>query len=92
MVRRTKQPVYPVGIFGSDEAMPRSAWFIRPARTYIVYGPRFTEAEFLQLQTGNDAAFCELARQRVADCVAKAALSGKPAFCDNTGSEKRSIE
>mgnify|MGYP003537837010 FL=1 len=92
MVRRTNQPVYPVGIFGSDQAMPRGAWFIRPTRTYVVYGPRFTDAELEQLRSGNDAAFCELARQRVADCVAKAALSAKPVFCDNTRSEKRGSE
>jgi len=92
MVRRTNQPVYPVGILGSDRAMPRGAWFIRPARTYVVYGPRFTDAELELLRSGDDTAFCEMARQRVADCVAKAVLSARPVFCDNAGSEKRSIE
>ncbi len=80
MVRRTNQPVYPVGIFGSGRAMPRGAWFIRPGQIRIVYGTPFTPEELARLQSGDDAAFCELARQRVSECVALAErqLSGEP--------------
>lgn len=92
IVRRTKQPVYPVGIFGSGQAMPRGAWFIRPGRTHIVYGPQFTPEELESLQSGDDTAFCELARRRVAECVAKAALSGIPQFCDNAHGRNQGIE
>ena len=72
MVRRTNQPVYPVGLSGSQRALPRGAWFIRPARVHVVYGTPFTPNELRQLQTGDDAAFCELARQRVAECLSHA--------------------
>ena len=72
MVRRTKQPVYPVGLSGSDKAMPKGAWFIRPQRIHIVYGKAFTPDELAQLESGEDAAFCELARQRVSECAAMA--------------------
>ncbi|MEJ7595824.1 MAG: lysophospholipid acyltransferase family protein [Planctomycetaceae bacterium] len=80
MVRRTNQPVYPVGIAGSDRAMPRGAWLIRPGKIQIVYGTPFTAEEMARLQSGDDAAFCELARQRVSDCVAiaQSQLSGEP--------------
>ena len=92
MVRRTNQPVYPVGIFGSDRAMPRGAWFIRPGRIEVVYGVPFTPEEMAHLQSSDDAAFCELARQRVSECVAKAALSRRPGFWDNVRGKKRGIE
>ncbi len=80
MVRRTNQPVYPVGIVGSSRAMPRGAWWIRPGRIQVVYGTPFTPEEMASLQSGDDAAFCELARQRVSACVAIAQtqLSGEP--------------
>jgi len=71
LMRRTHQPVYPVGVSGSRRALPRGAWFIRPARIHITYGKPFTSEERQQLETGNDAAFCELARQRVAECIRK---------------------
>ncbi len=70
LVRRTNQPVYPVGIVGSDRVMPRGAWFIRPGKIQVVYGTPFTVEEMASLQSSDDAAFCELARQRVSECVA----------------------
>ena len=72
MVRRTNQPVYPVGIVGSDHVMPRGAWLIRPGKIQVVYGAPLTPEEMAGLQSGDDAAFCELARQRVSECVALA--------------------
>jgi len=70
VVRRTNQPVYPVGIAGSDRVMPRGAWFIRPGKIQVVYGTPFTREEMASLQSSDDTAFCELARQRVSECVA----------------------
>ena len=72
MVRRTNQPVYPVGISGSDQAMPKGAWFIRPKRIHIVYGEPFTKEELARLETGDDDGFLELAHKRVSDCAAAA--------------------
>jgi len=72
LVRRTNQPVYPVGIVGADRVMPRGAWFIRPGKIQVVYGTPFTPEEMAGLQSSDDAAFCELARQRVSECVALA--------------------
>ena len=86
MVRRTNQPVYPVGIVGSNRVMPRGAWFIRPGKIQVVYGTPFTSEEMASLQSSDDAAFCELARQRVAECVALAQtqLRGKPALASQS--------
>ena len=77
VVRRTNQPVYPVGIVGSDRVMPRGAWFIRPGRIQVVYGTPFTPDEMASWQSSDDAAFCELARQRVSECVAIAKMQHK---------------
>lgn len=74
VVRRTTQPIYPVGIAGFNRIMPRGAWFIRPGRVQVVYGPPLTADEVCQFQTGrDDAALCELARSRVAECAKLAA-------------------
>ena len=80
MVRRTNQPVYPVGIAGSGKVMPRGAWFIRPGKIQVVYGAPFTLEEMANAESGADTAFCDLARQRVSACVALAQieLKGKP--------------
>lgn len=69
MLRRTSQPVYPVGLTGSQRALPRGAWFVRPARIHVAYGKPFTSEELEMVKSGNDVDFCELARQRVAACI-----------------------
>ena len=74
MVRRTDQPVYPVGISGSDQAMPKGAWFIRPKRIHLVYGKPFTHEELARLESGDDSGFCELAHQRVSECATAARI------------------
>ena len=69
LARRTDQPIYPVAIAGANRAMPRGAWFIRPRKIQIVYGPRFSAEECEQLRHGtDDKALAEMARQKVAAC------------------------
>jgi 1-acyl-sn-glycerol-3-phosphate acyltransferase len=73
VARRTDQPVYPVGICGTDRALPRGAWFIRPVRIQVVYGPALSIAEREQLQRDDDdSALCKLIHARVSDCVMRA--------------------
>jgi 1-acyl-sn-glycerol-3-phosphate acyltransferase len=69
MVRRTNQPVYPVGLCGADRAMPRGAWFIRPCRIHIDYGQPFTPDELSLLASDDDNGFSALAHRRVTGCV-----------------------
>lgn len=74
IARRTSAPVYPVGVAGCDRILPRGAWFLRPGRVQIVYGAPLTEEEISQFRSGtSDAALCELAHNRVAECAQKAA-------------------
>ena len=75
VVRRTNQPVYPVGIAGTDTCLPRGAWFVRPCRVKVVYGPPLSPEEIQQLHDSgrDDAELCELVRLKVAECVHKAA-------------------
>jgi len=73
IARRTSQPIYPVGVAGSARIMPRGAWWILPGRVEVVYGAPLSVEEVHQLRTSrDDAALCELARSRVAECAAKA--------------------
>lgn len=74
IVRRTTQPIYPVGIAGFNRIMPRGAWFIRPGRVQVVYGAPLSADEVIKFRNGrDDAALCELARSRVAECAKLAA-------------------
>lgn len=66
LVRRADVPVYPVAIVGSDQAMPKGAWFVRPAKVTVVYGKPLTDAEVQQLVTGNDdRQLAEMIREKV---------------------------
>jgi 1-acyl-sn-glycerol-3-phosphate acyltransferase len=74
IARRTTQPIYPVGLAGCYRILPKGAWFLRPGRVQIVYGAPLTEDEVSRFRSGtDDAALCELARARVAECAKLAA-------------------
>lgn len=67
LVRRTDVPVYPVAIIGADKAMPRGAWFVRPAAVTVVYGKPLTAEERDLLQHGDDdKALAQMMRDKVA--------------------------
>ena len=73
VARRTDQPIYPVGVSGTDRAMPRGAWFIRPFRIQVVYGSPLSNDEREQLRRENDdSVLCKLLHARVSDCVMQA--------------------
>jgi len=54
LVRRADVPVYPVAIVGSDKAMPKGAWFVRPAKVTVVYGEPLSATDVEYLATGTD--------------------------------------
>lgn len=67
LVRRTDVPVYPVAINGADRAMPRGAWFIRPAKVTVVYGKPLTPEESEQLRgASGDKQLAAMIRDKVA--------------------------
>lgn len=74
LARRTRQPIYPVGLAGADHAMPRGSWFIRPATIGVAYGKPFTAEEALDFRGASDRdSLAEFARARVAECQQTAA-------------------
>ena len=66
LVRRTDAPVYPVAIVGADKAMPKGAWFVRPAKVTVVYGKPLNATEMDEIKNGdNDKAIAESMKQKV---------------------------
>lgn len=69
IARRCGVPVIPVGVAGAFEAYPRTVRFPRPGRIRVVFGDPVPPDEVLQLSLrGQEAAFVELMRSRVAAC------------------------
>lgn len=69
IVRKVKAPILPIAFDGSFQAMPRSSWFIRPARIVVVMGRPITETEYSEL---SDEQLGELLRSRIGECFDKA--------------------
>lgn len=72
LARRTSGPVHPVGIAGTEKALGKGKFWIRPARIHVVIGPAISDAEREQLSSDNDSELCELLRTRVQLCVDEA--------------------
>lgn len=69
LIRRADVPVYPVGIAGASEALPRHACFLRPARVRVVFGDPFRPEELAQLcERGQEEKLVAEAEERVAAC------------------------
>lgn len=73
LIRRTNAAVYPVGIAGARDAMPRGAWLVRPARVRVVIGDPFTPAEVADLaQHGREDILLTAVRERIEECQQEA--------------------
>lgn len=68
LMRRAKVPIYPVGIAGTFQALPRGAWFLRPVKIRVVYGEPFTEAELNQFGRDDEAGLLNFIRERMLAC------------------------
>lgn len=81
IVRRTDRPIIPIGIAGAFEALPRGAWWLRPARVRVVFGAPIERSE-LEPLLGKDreSELLELIRTRIAACCASAADWRTPAL------------
>lgn len=73
IVRRSGAPIFPVGIAGAREALPRNAWFLRPRRVCIVFGDPLN-AEEIQRYTkrGQEQKLVALVRERIIACQQQA--------------------
>ena len=73
LLRRGKVPVYPVGVAGAHEAMPRDRLLLRPRRVTIVFGDPLTPEEIERYSgRGQEDALVALARERVIACQREA--------------------
>lgn len=75
LVRRAGVPVYPVGIAGSFDALPRSAKWLRPKSIRVVFGEPFAPEDL----KGTPDEITGIARERIQAVVteAEAWLHGK---------------
>lgn len=69
VIRRSDVPIYPVGIAGAYEAMPRGSVFPRPVKVRVVYGDPFTPEEAARLRSREaEESLLELVRARLVEC------------------------
>jgi 1-acyl-sn-glycerol-3-phosphate acyltransferase len=69
LARKVKAPILPMALDGSFQAMPRSSWFIRPTRIYVVIGKPIPESEYGLL---SDEELGQLLTKRIAECFNEA--------------------
>ena len=73
MIRRAKVPVYPVGIAGAHEAMPRDGLRLWPQRVRIVFGEPLCADEIARLSAkGHEDELVAFARAGVETCQREA--------------------
>ncbi len=73
LVRRSKLPVYPVGIAGAFEVFPREHKLPRPGKVRVVFGAPLTWEELLPFtKKGREADLVELIRNRIIACQQEA--------------------
>lgn len=68
LVRRGGVPVYPVGIAGAFDALPRSSFWLRPRPIRVVFGAPFTDEEL----AGNAREITATAEARLSACLEEA--------------------
>ncbi len=88
MIRRCEVPIYPVGIAGSSEAMPRGVLLPRFRRVRVVYGEPISPVELRPyLEHGREDELVALVRERILACQ-KAAERWRQESQWKTGGER----
>ncbi|MFY9253483.1 MAG: lysophospholipid acyltransferase family protein [Fuerstiella sp.] len=82
LVRRTDVPVYPVAIIGADKAMPKGAWFVRPATVTVIYGKPLDADELKVLNESEEREAAEMVRQKVDSLYVANSPRAKIAYSD----------
>lgn len=73
LIRRANLPIYPVGIAGAHEAMPRGGLRLLPRTVRVVFGAPLPREQLLKLcEKGQETALVEFARKAVIDCQQEA--------------------
>lgn len=68
LMRRSKVPVYPVGIAGAFQALPKNAWFLRPVKVRVVFGEELSPAELARFDKHQEAELLTYIRDRMLAC------------------------
>jgi 1-acyl-sn-glycerol-3-phosphate acyltransferase len=80
LIRRSRLPVYPVGVAGAREAFPRGAWLLRPRKVSVVFGEPLLPDELEPLtKRGREEELITLIRGRIIECQQQAEAWRKPA-------------
>lgn len=73
IARRANVPIVPVGLAGALQALPRGAWWLRPATVRVVYGQPISAEEVRELtQKGREQEFLERIRVDITRCMTRA--------------------
>ncbi|HET6324620.1 MAG TPA: lysophospholipid acyltransferase family protein [Planctomycetaceae bacterium] len=73
LIRRADAPIIPVGVAGSGAAFPRGAWFFRPKKCRVVYGPPLQPEMLAQLKGhGSEQALLAVVREAMQRCYEEA--------------------
>lgn len=67
LMRRSKQPVYPIGISGAFEALPRGSLMLWPRRVRVVYGEPIS-AETIESYGRDEEGLLTVVRLRLIAC------------------------
>lgn len=68
LMRRSKVPVYPVGIAGAFQALPKGAWFLRPVKVRVVFGAELSPDELARFDKRQEAELLSYIRDRMLAC------------------------
>lgn len=81
LMRRAKVPVYPVGISGAYQALPKKSWVLRPTKVHVVFGDPFSAEELDQFGKDREQDLLAFIRQRLTllEQEAQAWRTGRPA-------------
>lgn len=72
LMRRAKVPVYPVGIAGAYQALPRGACFLRPVKVCVVFGEALLAEEIEQFGKDRETELLQFIRDKLIDCEREA--------------------
>ena len=73
LVRRTKVPVFPIGIAGAHLALGKGSFWFRPQRVCVVYGKQLDPAKLEELkQRGREEELVQYVREAITECQQRA--------------------
>lgn len=73
IAKRSQLPVYPVGVAGTMNALPKGGKFVRPKKIRVVFGDPILPEEIEELsKKENKQKFIDLVTERIQNCLTEA--------------------